>query len=396
VRSSIRPSAPALPLLAAALLAVTACREGSTVGGSGSASLPPAADGAHGCNGAAQTFTPPQVPTAVDLTGLTLALGPRSHVAAAQGSETLYVTGAGATISALDVSAGTPPPETVLVSAGVVDALLATMGTFPPADLSGVAVLDATYLVVVEHASHTILLVDTTTPDTVMFFAGLPIASPGYADGVDLAARFAFTSPAQLCPTADGRVLVADPGNHAIRVVEDGFVATIAGLGTPVHSDGLLAAAGFDTPVGVAASCNNDLLVTELGLVGLGGHRLRALDIGDPSIFGGFDGTARTLAGDGTAATTGGVDTAASLAAPVGPASTADGDVYWLDSATGILRRYVFGTGVSDCPLFADCATAAGGPANFTPGGTFSLALTDADVLYVLDAAAGQLRRVTP
>ena len=172
-------------------------------------------------------------------------------------------------------------------------------------------------------------------------------------------------------------------------------VVTVAGTGAPGFSDGDLWGALFDTPVGLSVSCNGWLLVTETGAAGLGGHRLRAVAIGDITFFG-IMGTAATLAGDGTEATVEGIGDAASLAGPVSLASTSEGDLYWLDSSTGILRRHETGTGATDCPLFASCADALVGPLNFTIDGRFSMALTDGDVLYVIDADAGTLLRVTP
>ena len=117
---------------------------------------------------------------------------------------------------------------------------------------------------------------------------------------------------------------------------------------------------------------------------------------GDDAFFGGFLGESLTLAGDGTSDTIQGIDTAAHLAAPAAPVSTNEGLVFWVDSASGILRRYDLSTGLSDCPMFADCAAAVLAGGSFTNGGGFSLALTSSGVLYVLDGNAATLFRVDP
>ena len=399
--SRTKPGRWAPFVLAASLLALpgtVACRKGSESPASTFNPLTLPLHGTHGCNGTAQTFTPPQTPTAV---GLTLpVLGPSSQLAGVQGEDVLYVTTLAAEIYALDFSGGSPPTEAELVGPGEVAALLGTAGIATAPELSGIAVFDASTLLVVEHTSNTILAVDRTTGD-VTFFVGLPEETPGFADGVGSSSRFSFTAPTQIVPTGNGLVFVADPGNHAIRQIEPTtipdvwIVSTLAGSGSPGHADTSIGSSAFDTPVGLSVACNGSLYVTETGAEGFGGHRLRAMFIGDRTFFG-LLGSVTTLAGDGTDATGEGIGGMATLAAPVSLASTGDGDVYFVDSATGILRRHVAGTGVTDCPLWTDCATALGALPFFTPGGTFSVVLSDTDVLYVLDGIAGVLWRVTP
>jgi hypothetical protein len=394
-------SAVALTLLCSLVLVWggTACRKGTESGNSVFNAIPPSTEGVHGCLGADQVFTPPQLPTAVTLS--TLAIGEFSQIAAVQGEEELYATGAGATIVAINfaVSAGSPPDETLLVGAEVVDDLLATVGIATAAELSGIAVVDAENLLVVEHTSNTLLLVSRTVPDSVSFYAGLPDETPGFSDGVGTQIRFSFEEATQIVSTADGRVFIADSGNHAIRMVMlEAFptVFTVCGTGAAGHQDGGLAGALFDTPVALSVGCNGWLLITEAGTTGLGGHRIRSLAVGDFTFFG-VMGTVMTMTGDGTLATVEGIGEGASLAMPRSLVSTEEGDLYWIDSATGILRRHDSVSAHSDCPLFTDCATAVGGPANFTPGGTFSMTMSaEGGVLYILDSAASTLWRVTP
>jgi hypothetical protein len=126
------------------------------------------------------------------------------------------------------------------------------------------------------------------------------------------------------------------------------------------------------------------LLVLESGRAGFGGHRIVSLAIAGESPLGGFIGTALPLAGDGTNATVEGIDTAAQLGQPHGLAATQDGLVFWVDATDGILRRYDVATGLSDCPLFADCAAAVGAGGSFA-GTRFSLAVGDSGALYVLE-----------
>lgn len=381
-------------LVVPSLLLLAACRNGESPSTT-AVTIVPSPLAAAGCTGPDQTFTPPQTPTAEVLA--TLVIGASSAVCAAGDSETLYATGDLGQIVELDVSGGAPV-ETELVAAGTIATYLNGLGIGSPPELGGICVLDASSLLVADKTSNTILKVDRATPDTVELWAGTPSTTPGFADGPAVlptadcpigASRFSFTSSVALCPTGStgSTVYVADPGNHALRVVTSGCVVTVCGLGSAFSFDGSLASAGFDTPSGLSVRCSGSLWITESG-----GNKLRELAFGSAG-FSGPTGTVSTIAGDGTSATVQGDGEAAQLAAPVSPLATSEGDVYWIDSATGILRRMSGAQDTVDCPLWSDCASAI---ADFTPGGVLSLTQTPSGVLYVLDADAGTLFRVTP
>ncbi len=360
----------------------------------------PSSAGSHGCTGSDQAFTPPQVASAVPLT--VLSFDGWSQLAAAKSSEVLYASGQGASVVRIDVS-GPIPVETAWVMPGTVDALLASGGVLGPARLSSLALRDGATLLAMEHASNTLIAIDLSFPDSVAFFAGLPSAAGGFADGLAVpaggtpAARFSFAAPGQICPTAmaDGSVFVCDSGNHAIRRIAGGLVTTSVGQGTPFFADGSAAEAGLDTPVGLIASCSGRLIVSESGAAGQGGHRVRQLLIGPPSFFGSTS-SLTTLVGDGQAATLAGDGLAASLFAPRGLCSSSQGDSYWIDAGSGILRRLRGAQQSTDCPLWSDCQAALLGGGDFTPNAASSAALTAQGVLYVLDPGAGSLLRVTP
>ncbi|HUR28441.1 MAG TPA: hypothetical protein VM509_09660, partial [Planctomycetota bacterium] len=284
-------------------LALGACRNSTSDGGSSGVRLVPSGLAANGCTGPNQTFTPPQTPTAVALA--VLVIGPSSQLTAAGDSETLFATGAGATLVRIDVS-GAVPVETELLAPGVVATLLAGAGIAAAPELSGVSVLDASSLLVIEHASNTILRVDRAGVAAPTFFAGQPDAVGGFADGTAAhvpgagQARFHFAGPSQLV-TSDPLtpfVFVADTGNHAIRKIASGFVGTLAGTGAAFFADGDIRFAGFDSPTGLSLTCSGSLLVSETGAATAGGHRVRQIVLGPLSIFG-QQGTVVTRAGDG-------------------------------------------------------------------------------------------------
>ena len=63
---------------------------------------------------------------------------------------------------------------------------------------------------------------------------------------------------------SDGKLVVADYGNHKIRIVGlDGSVATMGGS-TAGFADGGMAGAKFNHPQGIAIADNGDLFVTDL------------------------------------------------------------------------------------------------------------------------------------
>lgn len=376
-----------------ALLLASSCREGTESGGDFNPVLSSTA-GTQGCG--------PSTPVPGTITPvLTSALiGPKSQIAAVAGTETLYLTAADGSIHEL-VFPG--PTDNVLVAPGVIEsAVLMPLNITGSAELSGITVFDDERLIVAEHASNTLLVVRRDLPDDVDLLAGLPNALGGFSDGPPGPIRFHFTASVPLLASAFGTVYVGDTENHALRVVAVGGIstsATIAGNGAPGDDDGNLTVTRLDTPSGLATTCAGEVLLMESGRAGLGGHRLLNLAIGDfEPLFGGFAGSAMTQAGDGTNATTQGIDGAAQLGTPEGLVSTEDGILFWVDALDGVLRRFEFGTGLSDCPPFTDCAAAVAAGGSFS-GDHFSLALGASGSVYVLEgfaAGPGTLYRVDP
>lgn len=373
-------------------MATSSCRDSSSNGLASVVAFLPSSAGTDGCNGVDQVFTPGQAFAPVALGVWTAS--PVSQVAVARGEERLFLTGAAATVVEVDLTGG-GAVETTLVTAGVIQDLLDPTMSGPAPILSGLCVLDSDTLLVMEHSFNVVLMVSRSVPDAVTLFAGLPMPTPGLADGPASLARFSFDAAASIVGTGDGTVLVADSGNHCIRAMKDGFVTTLAGSGAPFFGDGDLEATFFDTPSGLSITCAGRLLVSELGLGMAGGHRIRSLALGQLSFFG-QAGAVSTLVGDGTPISVQGMGDLASVAGPMSPVTTADGEIYWVDGDTGVLRRWSPLDGTVDCPLWTDCASVLVGSERFTPMGLTTLASSDDGVLYALDAVAGTLVRITP
>ena len=95
----------------------------------------------------------------------------------------------------------------------------------------------------------------------VSTFAGT--GAPGLVNGALSLAR--FNQPMGLAVDAKDNVYVGDQGNNAIRLIQAGKVATLAGGGAPGHKDGSPAAARFYSPAGVAVDGKGGVIVADEG-----------------------------------------------------------------------------------------------------------------------------------
>jgi sugar lactone lactonase YvrE len=86
---------------------------------------------------------------------------------------------------------------------------------------------------------------------------------PGHRDGVGSIAL--FHNPIGLTFDGDDNIVVADQGNHRIRMISfDGQVTTIAGSGNGSYQDGVSTSAQFNHPRGVAVDEHGDIIVADL------------------------------------------------------------------------------------------------------------------------------------
>ena len=142
----------------------------------------------------------------------------------------------------------------------------------------GVAVDSLGNLYVADTSNHLIRIVEAGQVTTV---AG---SSMGLKDGPASQARFRY--PYDLVVDSSNMVYVADHGNHAVRVIQAGQVATVAGNGWPGNHDGPVASATFFYPGSVAIDAAGDLFVSDTG-----NNRIRYISAGQVStVSGGFYG----------------------------------------------------------------------------------------------------------
>ena len=171
---------------------------------------------------------------------------------------------------------------------------------------------------VADTMNHCIRRID---PDgNVTLFAGVPEAS-GYRDGTLFEAQFHEPSGIAVLPSGD--IIVADSGNHSIRLISNRDVSTVAGApgeldrasGYPQggYIDGANASARFNFPRGIAIMPDGSILVADSL-----NHAVRLID-GE---------TTRTLVGNGIAGMFYGSAENMSLTRPEGVAT--DGETLYV------------------------------------------------------------------
>ena len=107
------------------------------------------------------------------------------------------------------------------------------------------------HLYVADTLNHAIRQITLNGHTTTI--AGIP-GVHGYANGPAGAAL--FDSPTGIAVAPDGRIFVADTGNHVIRVIENGIVRTLAGSHR-VSDDGYYNVGGFSDGTGAIAQFNH-------------------------------------------------------------------------------------------------------------------------------------------
>jgi hypothetical protein len=100
-----------------------------------------------------------------------------------------------------------------------------------------------------------------TSAGVVSTFAGIA-GSSGFADGAAGGAQ--FNSPLGIAIAPNGKIYVADSGNHCIREISGGIVSTFAGSpGIWGSADGVGTNAQFNGPVGLAFDSSTNLFVSD-------------------------------------------------------------------------------------------------------------------------------------
>jgi uncharacterized protein (TIGR03437 family) len=191
--------------------------------------------------------------------------------------------------------------------------------------------------------------------------------APGFADGAATTAAL-LNSPNTVAVDPSGKVYIADPLNHRIRLLSAGNVSTIAGTGTAGSTgDGAAATAALlRDPEGVALDSSGNLYIADTG-----NHVIRKIDT---------SGKISTIAGQiGQIGSTGdgGSPTGAFLSYPAAVTVDSAGNIYIADTGNSEIRK-VSGTTIN-------CVLGCG-----STGGLIdhpqSLAVDAAGTIYVADS----------
>ena len=212
-----------------------------------------------------------------------------------------------------------------------------------------------------ERARDALLVVPS--PFAVSTLAGS--GAMGSADGERLAAQ--FNEPCALALLPDGSVIVADAGNHCVRLIaaDGGGVSTLAGrAGGRGFADGPAAEARFHSPTGLVCCTDGSIFVADCG-----NKRVRRIK----------DGTVTTFAGSGKAGGADGVGAAASFDGLIALSLGPGGVLFVAEDAYGRRVRMISPAGV--------VSTLAGGRGAATgyfvrPAG---VAVDDSGVVFVTD-----------
>ncbi len=249
-------------------------------------------------------------------------------------------------------------------------------------------------LIVADAGTHTIKKVNVTD-GSIAAIAGVE-GKKGFADGDSQSAL--FNAPIGVTVFGD-KIFVADTYNDKIRIIENERVSTIAGS-TQGFSDGAGAAAQFDTPSGIAADLNGNLLVADTN-----NRRIRRIEP---------DGNVSTVAGNGAADTIDGLADEAGFVEPTAVTIDKSGVMYVADgnSIRAVGRRFfplvetISGTsrGFSDADLLHSRFNRPGGLVTDESGNLFIAdaenqvvrVLTGANVGAAITAAQIKNLRYTP
>lgn len=265
-----------------------------------------------------------------------------------------------------------PPPVARLAREVTQRAVRGPAGEALPALAGGLVWLPGGTMVLSDPDAHRLWEV---APDGAASpFAGS--GQQGFADGDPLAAR--FNRPFGLAVDAEGNVLVADAGNHRIRVVSASLrrVGTLAGQGPAGHADGVASQARFLGPTALALAGDGQLWIADAG-----NHRLRVLSP---------QGQVSSPVGQGEAGASDGALLQARFSEPTALAFDGAKLLWVADAGNALLRRVDLNSGqVSTLPE-------AGASAPIALRYPAALAVDESGVLWVADPEAQALWARSP
>jgi sugar lactone lactonase YvrE len=208
--------------------------------------------------------------------------------------------------------------------------------------------------------------------------SGVSISSDGKG------AAAAFGNPVGIVVEKSDTLLVSEQSNRVRKVTADGNVTTFAGSGANASVDGNGTTASFTGLLGVALDASGNAYVAE----GAGGRIRMITPTADVS----------TVAGSGVPGSADGIGTAAQFLAPDALAIDSAGNIYVAET-TGCVIRKITQPGNNVTTLAGTsgtCAFADGQGAAASFNGPSGIAVDAADNLFVADAGNARIRMITP
>jgi sugar lactone lactonase YvrE len=288
-------------------------------------------------------------------------------------------------------ASSTPAASAPAASTAMVTTLAGQAGAKGSADGSGSAATFSNPLNIAADAAGNLYVTDDinntirkiTSAGQVTTLAG-KAGSKGSTNGMGVAAR--FTGPFGIACDTAGNLYVSESDNNTIRkITSTGKVTTVAGKAGSVGStDGVGAAARFDSPCGIARDAVGNLFIVD------GSHfTIRKIT---PA------GKVTTLAGQsGSQGSADGVGAAARFMGPTGIACDSAGNLYVTDSANNTIRKI---TSTGKVTTLAGKAGSAGGTDGVGAAASFNnptgIACDASGNLYVCDSDNCAIRKITP
>ena len=216
----------------------------------------------------------------------------------------------------------------------------------------------------------------------VSWVAGSSQAGNNNFDGTVSASAARFNRPRGLAVDAQGRIYVADSGNHQIRVIESGRVWRLAGGNWEGFADGTGTEALFTMPQGLALTASGSLLVADTW-----NHRVREIAAG---------GVVSTWAGTGEQAVRDGAGASAALSYPLCVSLLPSGDAVIVEPGTGVVRTVSAAPEHTVARLAGSLGTAgwADGPVASAQVSELQGAVASAGGIFLLDGASARVREL--
>lgn len=254
-----------------------------------------------------------------------------------------------------------------------------TVASFSGPDAVAVDVAGNVY--VAERSNN--LIRKITPAGVVTTLAGSGLA--GSANGTGTAAS--FNNPSGLAIDASGNIYVADQGNHLIRkITSAGVVTTFAGNGVAASTNGPVATASFNAPIGIAINAAGDIFVAEQA-----NNFIKKISAGVVTTYAGqTDPT-----GNGVQGSANGPAASATFFKPTGLALDASGNLYVTDLGNYLVRK-IDPTGVVSTLAGNGTAGSVDGPgASASFYGPYGISVDASGNVFVSTTLEYKIRKIT-